>query len=257
MDRFDLTGRTALVTGAAGALGRAFALALADAGADLLLVDLPGAEGLEETAEAVRATGRTAALHPQDLARTGELPAFADRVRAAAGPVHILVNNAGVAALERFNTITPASWQHVMRVNTDAVFFLSQRFAEHMIADGAPRPLVAAATRTRGGGGRGGGGAGGRARRGECGGGEDGRGGGGSGGGGREPWRGRERVRGGGRCRDGGRCRSGRRGRRGRWEGDEGRERHRGCEGRRRRGDRGPAGGDGTDGTDGTRRRPR
>ncbi|ASY36235.1 MULTISPECIES: SDR family NAD(P)-dependent oxidoreductase [unclassified Streptomyces] len=142
MDRFDLTGRTALVTGAAGALGRAFALALAEAGADLLLVDLPGAEGLDETAHAVRAAGRAAALHPQDLARTDELPAFADRVRATAGPVHILVNNAGVAALERFNTITPASWRHVMRVNTDAVFFLSQRFAEHMIADGVPGRII-------------------------------------------------------------------------------------------------------------------
>lgn len=49
--------------------------------------------------------------------------------------MHILVNNAGVAALEHFNEITLASWRRIMAVNTDAVFFLSQRIAEHMIED--------------------------------------------------------------------------------------------------------------------------
>ncbi|MEU5977041.1 SDR family oxidoreductase [Streptomyces sp. NPDC047315] len=135
MHRFDLTGRTALVTGAARGLGRAFATALAEAGADLVLVDLPGAPGLAETADLVRRTGRAAHLHEQDLSRTDELAAFADRVREAAGPLHVLVNNAGVAALERFNEITPESWYRVMRVNLDAVFFLTQRIAEHMVND--------------------------------------------------------------------------------------------------------------------------
>ncbi|MEU9607122.1 SDR family oxidoreductase [Streptomyces sp. NPDC048057] len=135
MHRFDLTGRTALVTGAARGLGRAFASALAEAGADLVLVDLPGAPGLAETADLVRRTGRTAHPYEQDLARTDELAAFADRVREAVGPLHVLVNNAGVAALERFNEITPESWFRVMRVNLDAVFFLTQRIAEHMVND--------------------------------------------------------------------------------------------------------------------------
>ncbi|MFJ4686599.1 SDR family NAD(P)-dependent oxidoreductase [Streptomyces sp. NPDC088789] len=142
MHRFDLTGRTALVTGAARGLGRALALALAEAGADLVLVDLPDAPGLTETADLVRGTGRTAHLHPQDLARTDELTAFADRVRAAVGPLHILVNNAGVAALERYNEITPESWSRTMRVNLDAVFFLSQRVAEHMVKDGLAGRII-------------------------------------------------------------------------------------------------------------------
>ncbi|MFG3259573.1 SDR family NAD(P)-dependent oxidoreductase [Streptomyces sp. NPDC048172] len=133
---FSLDGRTTLVTGAAGGLGRAYAVALAEAGADVVLTDLPGAEDIAETARAVAATGRRAYVRAQDLSRTEEVAAFADRVRAEAGPVHILVNNAGTAALERFNEITPASWAAVMRVNVDAVFFLSQRLAEHMIADG-------------------------------------------------------------------------------------------------------------------------
>lgn len=141
-DRFDLTGRTAVVTGAARGLGRSFAVGLAEAGADLVLVDLPGAEGIAETAAAVEALGRDCRVHGQDLADTGALAGFADTVRAEAGPLHILVNNAGTAALERFNEITPASWAHIMRVNVDAVFFLSQRIAEHMTADSVAGRII-------------------------------------------------------------------------------------------------------------------
>ncbi|MER5946797.1 SDR family oxidoreductase [Streptomyces sp. NPDC001904] len=136
VDRFDLTGRTALVTGAARGLGRAFAVGLAEAGADLVLVDLPGAEGIATTAAAVEKLGRRAWTYGQDLSRTEELAGFTDTVRADCGPLHILVNNAGTAALERVGEITPASWAAVMRVNVDAVFFLTQRVTEHMVADG-------------------------------------------------------------------------------------------------------------------------
>ncbi|MFJ9684040.1 SDR family NAD(P)-dependent oxidoreductase [Streptomyces sp. NPDC101194] len=141
-DRFDLTGRTAVVTGAARGLGRSFAVGLAEAGADLVLVDLPGADGVTETAAAVEALGRRARTYGQDLADIDALPGFVDAVRAEAGPLHILVNNAGTAALERFNEITPASWSHIMRVNVDAVFFLSQRIAEHMTADAVAGRII-------------------------------------------------------------------------------------------------------------------
>ncbi|MFE9660837.1 MULTISPECIES: SDR family NAD(P)-dependent oxidoreductase [unclassified Streptomyces] len=143
MHRFSLAGRTALVTGAARGLGRAFAVGLAEAGADLVLVDLPGAPGLAETEAAVHALGRRSHTYAQDLARTEELPALADRIRSDLDRApDVLVNNAGTAALERFNTITPASWQQIMRVNVDAVFFLSQRIAEHMIADGVRGRII-------------------------------------------------------------------------------------------------------------------
>ncbi|WP_326664377.1 SDR family NAD(P)-dependent oxidoreductase [Streptomyces sp. NBC_00385] len=141
-DRFDLSGRTAVVTGAARGLGRSFAVGLAEAGADLVLVDLPGAEGVAETAAAVEALGRRCRVYGQDLADTEALAGFADTVRAEAGPLHILVNNAGTAALERFNEITPAGWSRIMRVNVDAVFFLSQRIAEHMTADAVPGRII-------------------------------------------------------------------------------------------------------------------
>ncbi|MFG2632227.1 SDR family NAD(P)-dependent oxidoreductase [Streptomyces sp. NPDC048473] len=141
-DRFDLTGRTAVVTGAARGLGRSFAVGLAEAGADLVLVDLPGAAGIAQTAAAVEALGRRVRTHGQDLADIDALHGFVDAVRAENGPLHILVNNAGTAALERFNEITPASWSHIMRVNVDAVFFLSQRIAEHMTADSVAGRII-------------------------------------------------------------------------------------------------------------------
>ncbi|WP_329542402.1 SDR family NAD(P)-dependent oxidoreductase [Streptomyces sp. NBC_01358] len=141
-DRFDLTGRTAVVTGAARGLGRSFAVGLAEAGADLVLVDLPGAEGVAETAAAIEALGRRCRTYGQDLADIEALAGFVDTVRAEAGPLHILVNNAGTAALERFNEITPASWSRIMRVNVDTVFFLSQRIAEHMTADSVPGRII-------------------------------------------------------------------------------------------------------------------
>ncbi|MGW1553377.1 SDR family NAD(P)-dependent oxidoreductase [Streptomyces sp. NPDC002346] len=141
-DRFDLTGRTAVVTGAARGLGRSFAVGLAEAGADVVLVDLPGADGVAETAAAVEALGRRFWTYGQDLSDIEALAGFVDAVRAETGPLHILVNNAGTAALERFNEITPASWSHIMRVNVDAVFFLSQRIAEHMTADGVAGRII-------------------------------------------------------------------------------------------------------------------
>ncbi|MFF8717745.1 SDR family NAD(P)-dependent oxidoreductase [Streptomyces sp. NPDC015184] len=141
-ERFDLTGRTAVVTGAARGLGRSFAVGLAEAGADMVLVDLPGAEGIDATAAAVEGLGRRCRTYGQDLADIDALPGFVDTVRAEAGPLHVLVNNAGTAALERFNEITPASWSHIMRVNVDAVFFLSQRVAEHMTADSVPGRII-------------------------------------------------------------------------------------------------------------------
>jgi NAD(P)-dependent dehydrogenase (short-subunit alcohol dehydrogenase family) len=128
----NLSGRLAVVTGAARGLGRAFALGLASAGARVVAVDRPGAAGLEEFDHA----------YAFDLADTHGLAGLADDIHADHGPIHILVNNAGVARLQHFNEITVETWRETMSVNTDAVFFLSQRVAEHMIADGVPGRII-------------------------------------------------------------------------------------------------------------------
>ncbi|GAA2879651.1 SDR family oxidoreductase [Streptosporangium fragile] len=132
-----LSGRLAVVTGAARGLGRAFALGLAEAGARVVAVDRPGAAGLADFEHA----------HGFDLADTAGLAGLADGIRAAHGPIHILVNNAGVARLQHFNEITVESWREIMSVNADAAFFLSQRVAEHMIADGVAGRIISVSSK--------------------------------------------------------------------------------------------------------------
>ncbi|MEU1723233.1 SDR family oxidoreductase [Nonomuraea sp. NPDC005692] len=116
----------AVVTGAARGLGQAIAARLTDDGYRVITVDRPGA-GCD---------------YGFDLADTEGLAGLADAVRRDHGPIHVLVNNAGVARLEHFNEITVAGWQAVMRINCDAPFFLAQRVAEHMIADGVRGRIV-------------------------------------------------------------------------------------------------------------------
>ncbi|WP_182903642.1 SDR family NAD(P)-dependent oxidoreductase [Microbispora sp. H10830] len=139
--RFDLTGRVAVVTGAARGLGQAFAAGLAEAGADVVAIDRPGGPPLDETVRLVEAYGRACSPVEFDLADTAGLGGLADRLWAER-PVDILVNNAGIARLEHFNEITVEGWREIMAVNVDAVFFLSQRIAEHMIAEGMPGRIV-------------------------------------------------------------------------------------------------------------------
>lgn len=140
--RFDLTGKTALVTGGSRGIGRGMALALAEHGADVAIVYRSAEQEANEAVEEIRGLGRRAWIYQQDLAKTDELHALADRVWANTGPIDILVNNAGLAYLERFNQITPEHWRRVMAVNLDAVFFLTQRIAEHMISAGIKGRII-------------------------------------------------------------------------------------------------------------------
>ena len=142
MTGFDLTGRVAVVTGAAGGIGAALAVGLARAGADVVVLDRERTEPLEEVAERVRALGRRAWTWDQDLTALDDLAATVDRIREVTGRIDILVNNAGVAYIERFDAITQRTWRHTMTVNLDAPFVLSQRVAEHLVADGIQGRII-------------------------------------------------------------------------------------------------------------------
>lgn len=116
---FSLRERVAIVTGAAGGLGRTFCLALAAAGARLVAADISG-EGAAQTVEAVSVTGGEAVAAAVDITS----PADAERMAAATlerwGRVDILVNNAGLyATLSRrpFFELPPEEWDRVMAVN--------------------------------------------------------------------------------------------------------------------------------------------
>jgi NAD(P)-dependent dehydrogenase (short-subunit alcohol dehydrogenase family) len=131
-NRFDLSGKIALVTGGSRGIGRGIAIALAEHGADVALVYRSATDQAEMVAEEIRKLGRRAWVYQQDLALTDKLTELVDYVWSVCGRIDILVNNAGMAYLEPYAAITAEHWQQVLAVNLDAVFFLSQQAARRM-----------------------------------------------------------------------------------------------------------------------------
>jgi 2-dehydro-3-deoxy-D-gluconate 5-dehydrogenase len=132
LDRFSLAGKRALVTGASRGLGATMALALAEAGADVVCAS-SRPSGAATTANAIRALGRDAWTVHADLANADERTAMADDAERSAGAIDILVNNGGSIARYAADDYPAAEWDRVLRTNLDAVFFLSQRFGRRMI----------------------------------------------------------------------------------------------------------------------------
>ncbi len=133
--RFSLDGRVALVTGASRGLGRAIAVALADAGADVLCASThPG--GADDTVASICAMGRRSAGLAADLSDRTAVVALADAAERAFGAVDILVNNAGTIRRQAAVDFTMADWDATMRPNLDAVWLLSQQLGRGMIARG-------------------------------------------------------------------------------------------------------------------------
>jgi NAD(P)-dependent dehydrogenase (short-subunit alcohol dehydrogenase family) len=129
----DMTGRAALVTGAAAGLGRASALRLAEVGADVALVDIAEA-GLEETAEGIRALGRRPLVLPLDLSQRANCAAAVTRAVAEFGRLDALCNVAGVMIPGPSAAMTDEAWDLTMAVNLEAPFFLIRAALPHLLA---------------------------------------------------------------------------------------------------------------------------
>ena len=142
LERFDLTGKTALVTGGSRGIGRGIAIALAEHGADVGIVYRSAADEANSAAERIRELGRSAWVYAQDLAELEALHPLADRAWRDMGKIDILVNNAAMVYSEHFNQITIERWRRVLAVNVDAMFFLTQRVAEHMIDAGIEGRII-------------------------------------------------------------------------------------------------------------------
>jgi 2-deoxy-D-gluconate 3-dehydrogenase len=130
---FDLTGKVALVTGANTGIGQAIALALAAAGADLVLA---GRTAAEDTAEGVRKLGRRAAIVAADLSSAEPAGEVIDSAIASFGTLDILVNNAGTIRRADAVAFSEADWDAVIDTNLKSLFFLCQAAGRHMIAQG-------------------------------------------------------------------------------------------------------------------------
>ena len=133
MQLFDLTGRTALVTGSSMGIGFALARGLAQAGARLVL-NARNADRLEEAAEKLRAEGAEVATLPFDVTDAAAAREAIDRYESETGPIDILVNNAGMQHRTPLEDFPPEDFDRLMRTNVNSVFYVGQAAARHMIA---------------------------------------------------------------------------------------------------------------------------
>lgn len=123
----ELKGQVALVTGGSRGLGRAIALALAEAGADVAINYRERALDADEVADRVRSIGRQAIAVQADVAVGQQVDELVDRVEQELGPPGILINNAGIARPQPIAEITEADFDDLIRVNLKSVFLVTQR----------------------------------------------------------------------------------------------------------------------------------
>jgi 2-dehydro-3-deoxy-D-gluconate 5-dehydrogenase len=134
-DLFDLTGKVALVTGARTGLGQAMALALANAGADIIGL---GSSAMPDTRKRIEALGRRFEEIICDLSFGSNF----DTVVARAGKIDILVNNAGIIRRSDFLELVETDWDEVLTVNLRSAFTLSQAVARHMVASACKGRII-------------------------------------------------------------------------------------------------------------------
>jgi 3-oxoacyl-[acyl-carrier protein] reductase len=132
-----LTGRLVLVTGASRGIGAAIALRAARAGADVAIGYKEHDGEAEAVADRVRALGRRTATFAADLADTAQARAMVARVQDELGPIHGLVNNAGIMPESSFLEISDAEWNEVLATDLTAAFACSQAVLPGMLERGS------------------------------------------------------------------------------------------------------------------------
>lgn len=139
LDTFTLSGKVAIVTGCDTGLGQGMAVALAQAGCDIVGVNrkVP-----EETAARVTALGRRFMAIRADLGQQETLQSVVDSAVAEMGRVDILVNNAGTIRREDALEFSEKNWDDVINLNLKSVFFLSQAVAKHFIRQGQGGKII-------------------------------------------------------------------------------------------------------------------
>ena len=131
----DLSGRTAVVTGAGGGIGAAIARVLASAGASVAAADLDETAALA-TAEAI---GAGAAGMPVDVTDSGSVRALREQVESAFGPATVVVNNAGWGEPQLFTENSESFWEKVVAINLMGPVLVSRTFLDPMVEGGGGR----------------------------------------------------------------------------------------------------------------------
>ncbi|MFZ5961856.1 SDR family oxidoreductase [Thalassococcus sp. BH17M4-6] len=147
MPAFDLTGRTALVTGSSKGIGFALARGLAKAGARLVLNARNG-DDLEAAAERLRGDGHSVDTMVFDVTDAAAVATAIDGYEDATGPIHILINNAGMQHRAPLAEFPVDAFDRLMRTNVNSAFYVGQAAARHMIARGAGKIVNIASVQT-------------------------------------------------------------------------------------------------------------
>ncbi len=136
---FDLTGRTALVTGASSGLGARFATVLADNGAHVVLASRR-VERLKELRASIEADGGLASVQALDVTDTDAIDGAIAAAEEQAGPIDILVNNSGVSTTQRLLDVKPADFDFVFDTNLKGAFFVGQAVGRRMVERAKAQP---------------------------------------------------------------------------------------------------------------------
>jgi NAD(P)-dependent dehydrogenase (short-subunit alcohol dehydrogenase family) len=138
MNQFDLSGKTALVTGASRGLGRTFANALARAGADVAVTSRDAAH-VRDTCAEIEALGRRAVPLALDVRDESSIRRAVDEAHQALGKIDILINNAGCNVRKKAADVTWDDWNLIVETNLRGPFFVAQAAARHMVPRGYGR----------------------------------------------------------------------------------------------------------------------
>ncbi|MFA5293594.1 MAG: 2-dehydro-3-deoxy-D-gluconate 5-dehydrogenase KduD [Phycisphaerae bacterium] len=139
LDKFKLDGKVAIVTGSARGLGQAMAMGLAEAGADICLVDLLD---MKETCGKIEKLGRRCAAVTADLSKKDCVENIVNTTVSKLGGIDILVNNAGIIRRAPFVEFSEKDWDDVMNINIRTLFFLSQAVTKVFIRQGRGGKII-------------------------------------------------------------------------------------------------------------------
>jgi glucose 1-dehydrogenase len=137
-----LEGKTAVVTGSASGIGRAIALALGQAGADVVVNFLNGPEQAQEVVDAIQATGARSIAVQADVSVVSQVQGLVSQAVEAFGKLDVMVNNAGVEVREPFLDVTEAHYDLVLDVNLKGAYFGAQAAARQMVKQGGGGRLI-------------------------------------------------------------------------------------------------------------------